>query len=126
MEMRTAGLALDNLVLYTIFIDVFAAEYEVEERNLASHNSIGREETIKPVRERHHRFSGNRKKGLNAGHAMYAGDGSGRGRGGGRGSAKGGRRGTHGRCGRGTNEDGSGSAAASCRWRWQQRHSRRL
>ena len=40
-EMRTAGLALDNHMLYTIFIGAVPAEYEVEARNLASRDSIG-------------------------------------------------------------------------------------
>ena len=54
-EMRTAGLALDDHMLYyTIFIDALPAEYEVEARNLASRDSIGRDDIIKAVRERHH------------------------------------------------------------------------
>ena len=136
-EMRTAGLTLDDHMLYTIFIDALPAEYEVEARNLASRDSIGRDDIIKAVRERHHRLSGNRKKGSNAGyagHAMFAGGsggggsrgkggggggrgkgggGGGHGKGGGHGNGKGGRRGQHGRGGKGTNEDGGGSAAAA-------------
>ena len=56
-EMRTAGLTLDVHMLYTIFIDALPAEYEVEARNLASRDSIGRDYIIKAVRERHHRLS---------------------------------------------------------------------
>ena len=59
-EMRTAGLTLDDHILYTIFIDALPAEYEVEARNLASRGSIGRDDIIKAVRERDHRLSGNR------------------------------------------------------------------
>ena len=66
-EMRTAGLTLDDHMLYTIFIDALPAEYEVEARNLAFRDSIGRDDTIKTVRERRHRLSENRKKGSNAG-----------------------------------------------------------
>ena len=40
-EMSTAGLTLDDHMLYTIFIDALPAEYEVEARNLASRDSIG-------------------------------------------------------------------------------------
>ena len=85
-EIRTAGFTLDDHMLYTIFIDALPAEYEVEARNLASRDIIGRDDIIKAVRERHHRLSENRKKGTTAsGHATYAGDadGGGRGRGGG-------------------------------------------
>ena len=127
--MRTAGLTLDDHILYTIFIDAFPAEYEVEVGNLASRDSIGRDDVIKAVGERHHRLSGSRKKGSNAGHAgraMFAGggaggggrgkggggDGSGKG-GGGSGIERGGRRGKHGRGGQGTNEVGGGSATAA-------------
>ena len=46
-EMRTAGLTLDDHMLYTIFIDALPAEYEVEARNLASRDSIGRDDIIK-------------------------------------------------------------------------------
>ena len=108
-EMRTAGMTLDDHMLYTIFIDALPAEYEVEARNLASRDSIGRDDIIKAVRERHYRLSGNRKKGSNAGyagHAMFAGGGDGghrkgagggtHGEGGGRGKGKGGRRGRQG------------------------------
>ena len=79
-EMRTAGITLDDHMLYTIFIDALPAQYEVEARNLASRDSIGREDIIKAVRERYHRLSGSRKKGSNAshaGHAMFAGGGGG-------------------------------------------------
>ena len=69
--------------------------------------------TLKAVRERHHRLSGNRKKGSNAGHeghSMYGGSGGGggggRGKSGGSGRERGGRRGQHGRGGRNTNKDG--------------------
>ena len=53
-EMRTARLTLDDHMLYIIFINVLPAEYEVEARSLASGDSIGRDEIIKAVRERHH------------------------------------------------------------------------
>ena len=79
-EMRTAGITLDDHILYTIFIDALPAEYEVEARNLASHDSIGRDDIIKAVRERHYGHSGSRKKGSNAGHAghaIFAGGGDG-------------------------------------------------
>ena len=118
-EMTTAGLVLENHmiyndhILYTIFIHALPAKYEVEARILASRESIGRQEIIKAVRERHHRLSGNRKRGSNCGHALYAGDGGGRGKSGGRGNGKGRRRGKNGQGGRGTNEDGGGSAAAA-------------
>ena len=45
--MRTAGLTLDDHMLYTIFIDALPAEYEVEVRNLASRDSIGHDDVIK-------------------------------------------------------------------------------
>ena len=88
--MRTAVLTLDDHMLYTIFIDALPAEYEWEARNLASCDSIDRDDIIKAVRERHHRLSGNRKKGSNAGyagHAMFVVVGGGGG-GGGRGTEK--------------------------------------
>ena len=50
-KMRTPDLGLDNYMLYTIFIAGLIAEYEVEARNLASHDSISREEVITAVRE---------------------------------------------------------------------------
>ena len=125
-EMRTAGMTVDDHMLYTIFIDALPAEYEEEARNLASRDSFGRDDIIKAVRERHHRLSGSRKKGSNAGvagHAMFAGGGDGgqrKGAGGGahrkgegRGKRRGGRRGRQGRGGKGTNEDCGGSAAAA-------------
>ena len=68
-EMRREGLTIDEHMLYTIFIDALAAEYEVEARNPAFRVSIGRDD-IKTVRERHRRRSGNSKKGSNAGHAI--------------------------------------------------------
>ena len=126
IEDLAAGMTLDDHMLWTIFIDALPAEYEVEARNLASRDSIGRDDIIKAVRERHHRRSGSRKKGSNvghAGHAMFAG-GGGFGRrkeagggahrkGGDRGKGNGGRRGRQGRGGKSTNEDGGGSAAAA-------------
>ena len=57
---------------YAPFIDALPAEYEVEARNLAPRDSIGRDDIIKAVRERHHRLSGNRKRGANASHAGQA------------------------------------------------------
>ena len=113
-EKYTAGMAFDNDMLYAISNDALPAEYEVEARNLAPRDSIGRE-IIRVVRDRHHRLSGNRKRGSKFGHALYAGDGAGggHGKGGGRGNGKGGRRGKHGRGGRGIDEVGGGSAAAA-------------
>ena len=73
-EMCTVSLALDSHRMYIIVIDAPPAEYEVEAWNLASCDTIGREEIIKAVRERHHRVSGNRKKGSSSRHALYAGD----------------------------------------------------
>ena len=55
-EMRTAGLTLDDHMLHTIFLDALPAEYDVEARNLASRDSIGRDDIIKAARERHHRL----------------------------------------------------------------------
>ena len=124
--MRTAGMTFDGHMLYTIFIDALPAEHEVEARNLASRDSIGLDDIIKAVRERHHRLSGTRKKGSNAGHAghaMFAGGGDGghrkgagggvHGKCGGRGKGKGGCRQRQGRGGKDTNEDGGGPAVAA-------------
>ena len=78
----------------------------MEARNLASRDSIGRDDIIRVVRERDHRPSGNRKKGSNALHAMLAGGGSGGGGrgngtgGGGRGNGRSGRQGHEGRGGK--------------------------
>ncbi|CAN0489075.1 unnamed protein product, partial [Laminaria digitata] len=92
-EMRTAGMILDDNMLYTIFLDALPSEYDIEVRNLASRDSVSREEIIKAVRERHHRLSGNRKKGsAPSDHAVYAGDAAGGGRGNGGGRGKGGGR----------------------------------
>ena len=90
-----------------------------EARNLASRGSTGREEIIKAVRERHPRLSENRKKGSNSGHTLYAGDGAGggHGKGGGHDNGKGGRRGKH--------QRGRLWLGRDCRWRCQQRESRR-
>ncbi|CAN0519492.1 unnamed protein product, partial [Laminaria digitata] len=63
-EMRSAGMILDEDMLYTIFLDALPSEYDIEVRNLAFRYSVSREEIIKAVRERHHRLSGNRKKGF--------------------------------------------------------------
>ena len=52
-EMRTAGFPLDDHILYTIFIHTLPAEYEVEARSLGSGDSIGRDDIITAVRERH-------------------------------------------------------------------------
>ena len=71
-EMRTTGMTLDDHMLYTFFIDALPVEYEIEARNVASRDSIGRDDIITAVRERHHRLSGSRKKGSNAGHAGHA------------------------------------------------------
>ncbi|CAN0524176.1 unnamed protein product, partial [Laminaria digitata] len=57
-EMRTAGMILDDNMLYTIFLDALPSEYDIEVRNLASRDSVSREEIMKAVRERHHRLSG--------------------------------------------------------------------
>ncbi|CAN0522574.1 unnamed protein product [Laminaria digitata] len=81
-DMRTAGMIHDDNMLYTIFLDALPSEYDIEFRNLASRDSVSREEIIKAVRERHHRLCGNRKKGSNpSDYAMYAGDAAGGGRG---------------------------------------------
>ena len=125
-EMRTAGMTLDDHMMHPTFIDAPLDEYEVGARNHAYRDSIGRDGIIKAVGERHHRLSGSRRKGSNAGHtgnAMFGGgggggrravpDGGAHGKGGGRGKGKGGRRGQQGRCCKGTNEDGGGSAAAA-------------
>ena len=52
----------------------FPAEYEVESRNPVSLASIGREDINKAMKTRHHQLSGNKKKGSNSGHALYAAD----------------------------------------------------
>ena len=57
-KMRTARMTLNDHMRYTIFIDALPAEYEVEVRNLASRDGIGRDDIIKAVRERHHPRSG--------------------------------------------------------------------
>ena len=99
-EMRSAGLTLDDHMMYTIFIDALPAEYAVEARSLAYRDSIGLDNIIKAVRARHHRPSGNRKKGSNAGHdggrakGRGGGDG-GRGKGGNDGKGKGRKQGKH-------------------------------
>lgn len=116
-EMRTAGLTLGDHMVYTICIDALPAECEVEARNLAYRDSIGRDDIIKTVRERHHRRPGNRKKGAYAkyiSHDMYASGGGGsREKDGDGGKGKGGKQGKHGHGGRGTNENGGGSAAVA-------------
>ena len=90
----------------------------MEARNLASGDSIGRDDTNNAVRKLIRRLSGKRKKGSNAGHAsraMYAGSdgGSGRGKSGDSRRQKGRRRGQHGRGVIGTNEGGGGSSTAA-------------
>ncbi|CAN0523320.1 unnamed protein product, partial [Laminaria digitata] len=62
-KMRSAGMILDDDMLYTISLDALPSEYDIESRNLASRDSVSREESIKAVRERHRRLSGNGKKG---------------------------------------------------------------
>ena len=97
----------------------------MQARNLASRDSIGRDDIIKAVRDRHQQFYGNRKKGSNTGHhghAMFASGGDGGhkegagigayGYGGDRDKGTGGRRERQRRGGKGTNEDGGGPAAA--------------
>ena len=71
-EMRTAGMTISDHMLYTIFIDARPAEYEVEARNLASRDSIGRDDIIRAVREQHHRLFESRKNESNVGHASHA------------------------------------------------------
>ena len=97
-------------------IDALPAKYEVEPRNLTSGDGMGRDGT-NAVRERHHRRSGNQKKGSNAGRAGHAvldgGGGGAHGKGGGRGKGRGGRRGQQERGGKGTDEDGGGSASTA-------------
>ena len=117
-EMPTAGLTLDNHMLYTIFIDVLLAEYEVEAGNLASGDSIDRDEIINGVEERHRRLSGNKKWDPTlAMQAMLCTPAAAvtvaERKGGGNGREKGRRREQHERGSRGTNEDGGGSAAAA-------------
>ncbi|CAN0586406.1 unnamed protein product, partial [Laminaria digitata] len=51
-EMRTASMILDGNMLYTIFLDALLSEYDIEVRNLASRDSVSREEIVKAVRER--------------------------------------------------------------------------
>ena len=62
----------------------------MEARNFASRDSIGLDDVIKAVRERHNRRFGHKKNGFNAGHAdhgILAGGGrGGRGKGGGGGA----------------------------------------
>ena len=53
-ETRTAGMTLHDHMLYKIFMYALPAEYEVEARDLASRDSIGRDDIIKAVRGRHH------------------------------------------------------------------------
>ena len=50
-DMRTAGMAVDDHVLYTIFMKALPAGYEVGNRNLASRDNIGRDNIIKVVRD---------------------------------------------------------------------------
>lgn len=74
-------------MLDTVLFDALPAEYEVEARNLASCDSIGRKESIKDVKGRPRRRFRNGNKESNAayvGHAVYARNshGSGRGKGG--------------------------------------------
>ena len=69
--MRTAKKTLDDHMLYTSFVLALPAEYEVEPRNLASRDVIGRDDIIKAVRERHHRLFRGSKKGSNAGHVGH-------------------------------------------------------
>ena len=86
---------------------------EVEARDLESRHGIDRDDILKAVRERHHRRSGNKKKGSNV---RFAGNGEGRKRasdGGGRGKGIGRRQGQQGRAGKGSKEDSGGSAAAA-------------
>ena len=72
---RPAGLSLDDHMLYTMSIDPLPTEYEVEAWNLASRDSIGHDNIFKTVRERHHRFPENKKKGSNVSHAGGGDDG---------------------------------------------------
>ncbi|CAN0161081.1 unnamed protein product, partial [Laminaria digitata] len=46
-EMRTAGMIIDDNMLYTIFLDALPSEYDIEVRNLTSRDSVSREEIIK-------------------------------------------------------------------------------
>ena len=48
-EMRSAGMSFDDHMLYIIFIDAMPLEYEVETRNLASRDSIDRDDIVKAV-----------------------------------------------------------------------------
>ena len=56
VKTRTSGMPVYDHMLYTIYIDARPAKYEVEARNLSSRDSIGRDDIIKAVRERHHRL----------------------------------------------------------------------
>ena len=76
----------------------------MEARNLASCDSIGRDDIIEAVRERH-RGDGGQRKGAGGGAHRKVG---------GRENGRGGRRGRQGRGGKGTNKDGGGPAAAAC------------
>ncbi|CAN0513933.1 unnamed protein product, partial [Laminaria digitata] len=49
-EMRTAGMILDDNMLYTLSLDALPSEYDIEVRNLASRDSVSREDIIKLVR----------------------------------------------------------------------------
>lgn len=87
--MRSAGIKLDEHMLYTIFVDALPLEYEVEARNLASRDGIGQADNIKAVRDRHRPHTGNNKKGPNAGHTKGSNPGHARCAGGGAGGGHG-------------------------------------
>ena len=53
-DMRSAGMTLEDHTLRIIFIGALPPEYEVDARNLAARDVIGRDDIIKAVRERHH------------------------------------------------------------------------
>ena len=51
LEMRAIGLAVDDPMLYTCFLDTLPAEYQVEVRLLAGKTGLGRE-IMRTMRER--------------------------------------------------------------------------
>ena len=46
-EMSSAGMSFHDHMRYTIFIDALSLEHEMEPRNLASRDSIGRDDIVK-------------------------------------------------------------------------------
>ena len=50
LEMRAIGLAVDDPMLYTCFLDTLPAEYQVEVRLLAGKTGLGRAEMMLTTR----------------------------------------------------------------------------